>query len=425
MNPALNLDFSTKAKYRIVVIVLSPCNPEVRLEKELRYLSKHAFDTHVIAWNRSGRLPEHETKWGAPLHRLQPALPNGFGEYPLWRQVLVKSVAMLRFSVAAFNLCRKLKPDVIYAHDLPTIGIGVLAKWVTRARLIYDAHEDYPMMLADCSKPLSFIAELMDRISAPFVDYVVTVDKHRAKKFSDVLKRKTIVAPNFPEAWFRNCSHIEPPGEVVPVINKLKELKSQGYFIVVSCTQFGLDNGLEEFVRSKAHMAEEKKVAYFIVGWGNYASALQRLADCLQLKNMFFTGRLSYESIPHVLHLADVGVDMKPPTPYMVTVFPTKVSEYLACGLPVIGGRIPEIIALAEQGCGIAVDSTQPSSIAEGILKLSHDKSYHGRLAAKASELGAALTWESSHEKFDKMFRELLVTAQPYRLGTDLFRSNR
>ena len=394
---------------RLVIVALCPCNPEPRLEKELRYLKNNQdFSSFVIAWNRPGNLPSKEMMEGATLYRIGPALPAGFGVFSLWRQVISKATAIVLFSIRATVQAIKLRPNLIYIHDLHTAPIGILVKAFTGAKLIYDAHEDYPFMLSDVSKLLGALAELLERIVAPFVDYVVAVDSDREKKFSSLLGRKTILVRNYPEKWFTDPALTRSVDmETEHYLEQIKALKESGYFIVLSSSFFWRNNGLEEFLLSKAYLKPDLKIAYVLIGWGNYGLKLKKMAEENHITPVIFAKIQPYQAIPHFLRLADVGVDLKRPTPYYLTIFPTKISEYIASGVPVICGRLKPISSLIDAGCGLFVDTTSPASIAQGIEKLATDKLFFVDLREKTKAMGESLKWENQYPAFDKMFGEL------------------
>jgi len=96
-----------------------------------------------------------------------------------------------------------------------------------------------------------------------------------------------------------------------------------------------------------------------IVGDGDGKAELEKLSTNLNLeKYTIFTGEIPYKSVPKYICLADIGLSPIVPIDNYKMSSPTKMLEYMACGIPVIGNR--EIMdmknVISKSNGGILVD---------------------------------------------------------------------
>ncbi|HKZ47795.1 MAG TPA: glycosyltransferase, partial [Thermoplasmata archaeon] len=97
------------------------------------------------------------------------------------------------------------RPDLVHCHDLETLPIGVDVKRELGVPLLYDAHEDYPAMVAMTNRVAArAFARLESRLLAR-VDRVVTVNEILREKYAK--RQPTTVVANFPQ---RSLSETRP-----------------------------------------------------------------------------------------------------------------------------------------------------------------------------------------------------------------------
>lgn len=70
------------------------------------------------------------------------------------------------------------------------------------------------------------------------------------------------------------------------------------------------------------------------------------------LPNVHILGSRPYRDLPSYLERSDVGLIPYRLAKYTESVYPTKLNEYLAAGLPVVSSPLPEVIAYAEEHDG-------------------------------------------------------------------------
>ena len=115
-------------------------NEDTRVYREALALIKAGYEVTVFCWSR--RLEKYDTKWeverdGIKVVRIFEDLKGGFfSKVKSFRKALKK----LEEKVTEYE------PDLIHAHDLEVLDVAVNIKNKTGTKIIFDSHEDWPMM---------------------------------------------------------------------------------------------------------------------------------------------------------------------------------------------------------------------------------------------------------------------------------------
>ena len=115
-------------------------NEDTRVYREALALIKAGYEVTVFCWSR--RLEKYDTKWeverdGIKVVRIFEDLKGGFfSKVKSFRKALKK----LEEKVTEY------KPNLIHAHDLEVLDVAVNIKNKTGTKIIFDSHEDWPMM---------------------------------------------------------------------------------------------------------------------------------------------------------------------------------------------------------------------------------------------------------------------------------------
>lgn len=148
------------------------------------------------------------------------------------------------------------------------------------------------------------------------------------------------------------------PNQKTEKIKNKYELQDKKIFIYIGtlAKKRHLDIIVKAFSLVKKEVMNAKLL---IVGDGDGKGELEKLSTNLNLeKYIIFTGKIPYKSVPKYICLADIGLSPIPPIDNYKMSSPTKMLEYMACGIPVIGNR--EIMdmknVISKSNGGILVD---------------------------------------------------------------------
>ena len=258
----------------------------------------------------------------------------------------------------AFRLALRQHADVYHFHDPELLPAGALLKLFTKAKVIYDVHEDVPEQILTkywvpnplrglISKTFNVFEKAVTRI----FDAVVVATEGIAEKFQGL---NPVVVHNYPDLrMFPNPS--SPPREreknVLVYVGGINRLR--GAFEMVRALEYlnpSFDVRLELIGRFKPSGLEEKvqilpgyKYARFFE-WLPWREAWQRAQE------------------------ATAGLVVFHPAPNHVRSLPNKLFEYMAAGLPVVASNFPLWREIVEGNrCGICVDPLNPEEIAGAI----------------------------------------------------------
>ncbi|WP_375580218.1 glycosyltransferase [Marivirga tractuosa] len=120
-------------------------------------------------------------------------------------------------------------------------------------------------------------------------------------------------------------------------IAHLNNLKKDGKKVVGYCG--ALHDSINYKVLSNVIEALPDFIFMFV---GNVVD--KKANELKHYKNVLFVGRKDKRELVNYYHLFDVGLIPYELTPFTSGVFPTKLFEYAACGVPIISSALPDIL---------------------------------------------------------------------------------
>jgi glycosyltransferase involved in cell wall biosynthesis len=177
-------------------------------------------------------------------------------------------------------------------------------------------------------------------------------------------------------------------------------------FIVTYTGTHSKIQDLETIIKAAKLLENELNIKFLFVGEGETKEALKKYKEENKLTNVSFRDEKPREEIIKIMNFADIGVIPMINIPIFQQAFPTKSSEYLACGKPVIasiGGELKEIIDQKE--VGVTFPAGNPEKCAEAILKLANNKELTKKMGENARNLALDFfSDEKSCEDLKKAF---------------------
>ena len=136
-----------------------------------------------------------------------------------------------------------------------------------------------------------------------------------------------------------------------------------------------------------------------------------------QLPNVVFTGPQPHARVPGFVKCFDVGIVPYAQNDYTRTVYPTKMNEYLAMGIPVVTTDLPEIRAFSEANGGVVDVAPSADAFVEAVraavgdpskadaerrITIARQHSWPSRIAEMSALTDAALKLrEANEERWD------------------------
>jgi len=161
--------------------------PDARVEREASALAEKGYEITILAWDRD------ET-------RTEPLMDGGFRvewfrAFTLRRGSII--LGLPSYASKMFRLGVKKKADIVHAHDLDTLPQALLISKMSGARLVYDSHEVYSMMVQeDVPKGISSILDGMETRLLRKCDLIIAANQPVADHLMGNAKSLVIVVMN-------------------------------------------------------------------------------------------------------------------------------------------------------------------------------------------------------------------------------------
>ena len=315
---------------------------DIRVFYEARTLIKNGFEVYVVCFVSSdAEVKTQEMYKGINIVRV----PIVMSKQSKTRRILdrKKKKNMIAAQIS------KLNPDVIHCHDLDTLSEGAAAAKKLKVPLIYDAHEDWPVLeYSKGSKMMYMVTSLLEKVLVNNVAHIITVNKILGKKYSKY--GKTTVLYNYPHLDFVKTK-IQPE-EFREKYGLAKKT------VIMYHGLIGKRKGIEELIEAAEILVKKHKNLKFVVAGPGYEPFVDVVKDRGLEETFIFTGRVDHENISALLKCADIYYSILQPTKQYVTSTPIKIFEAMYLGLPIIANaEFPEVVKiLGKPKAGILVN---------------------------------------------------------------------
>ena len=379
---------------RVVMLLSNAFRPDPRVAREAEALARAGHEVTVICWDRQARFPLQETLSGYRVERIQHVRTiYGAGV----RQLLHTP----RFWRAAIPRAVSFHPDILHCHDLDTLPAGWWLKRRTGARLVYDAHEDYPALMSlYLPQPLVTALSWMERWLLRRVDLTITA----STVFADKLRARGVN----PIITIGNYPSLEPfdaiePGAVVAARASLG-LGPEDY-VVAYIGGFSRNRQLLPLIEAGRGLPD---VQVLLWGDGHQRAAVEQAVQ--GLSNVRYLGWLPAEQVPLHTRAADViYYCLLPDYPGAACNAPNTLSNAMAAGRPIIANDVGDLGRIVrETGCGVLLAEVTPESIRQAVEMLRdpgrrREMGLAGRRAAEER-----YNWSVAGRQLNQVYAQLL-----------------
>jgi glycosyltransferase involved in cell wall biosynthesis len=303
----------------------------------------HNVPVQVVALWEPGVEREEVTGTGVKVWRVALATRN----WP--RHLLIQPIKYVEWLSRIVSRFRRERITLIHAHNVAGLPVGVILKWLTRAPLVYDAHE-LESERNGISRLRNRLSGLAERIWIRAADATITVSDGIADWYEEAygIDRPAVVR-NIPV-------RAGAPAQRSRVLRETHGIPDDAVlFIYQGALSRG--RGIEQIV--EIFSDTEMKNHLVVMGYGALENTVVEAAD--RCPNIHFQPAVAPQDVLHYTSSADIGLCLIENTclSYYYSL-PNKLFEYLLCGLPVIVNDLPEQRKIVEAfDCGW----TAPSSL--------------------------------------------------------------
>lgn len=328
---------------------------------------------------------------------------------------LRRSLNYLSFAATAATLGPLVtrKPDVVYVHNLVTLGFAcAILQALKGCPYVLDVQDLWPDSVAESGMlRASLPLKLLNRFSNAVYNRAAHVTTLSPGIRTELIRRglpgdKVSVVYN----WCDEASMRPAPRDATLAA----ELGLEGRFIVLFAGTMGTVQGLQTVLDAAALIGRSlPNVSFVLIGGGVRRDALEQEARERGLGNVLFLPRRPARDMPAILGLADVLLVHLKDTPLFRITIPSKTQAYLAAGKPIVmavAGDAADLVTRA--GAGLACAAGDASAMADAVAQLYRmPHTERQRMGERGAAFYAAeLCMARGVEKFEEVF-EAAVTA--------------
>ncbi len=260
------------------------------------------------------------------------------------------------FSIFPVFLLKLLNKNTIYFLDIRDPYPASLFELTSLNK------ESLPATLLLCLEYYFYInANLIFTISDSAVEYIFNYNKFLESRIE--LKNKFKVIYNGVSKSFLNVQ----PADLQ--INELKE-NDEKKFIVLYAGTFGKAENIEMILETAALLSNSfPEIIFIFIGDGEKREIID--IESKKYENIILKDPVPHQEIANYINVSNAGISIRNTSPVLEIALPSKIFEFLACGLPVIyGGRGEAKTVIQRVKGGIVVDSKNVIDFKNAVLNM-------------------------------------------------------
>lgn len=284
------------------------------------------------------------------------------------------STFMYKLRLNYKKIADKYKPDAVIASSTYPLDIYPAHRIAKRcdAKLCFEIHDLWPLSPMEIGgysekNPAIVVLQRAEDFAFKNSDVIVSIlpnaDKH--------IKERGFSTDNFvyvPNGILVGKEKKNPPME--KTIERLQELKKQGYFLVGYTGNHSPANVLDTMIDA-GKLTTDDKIKYVLVGNGNVKKELIEYAKSNNVTNVEFLDPVLKDNMDNVLQLLDVCyISLKKQNLFNYGVSPNKLFDYMMAARPVIYAVEASNDPVKDSNCGISVPAENPQAVVEAVMKI-------------------------------------------------------
>ena len=252
------------------------------------------------------------------------------------------------------------KPEVIIGTS-PQLLVGLSGYFLARMKkvpYVFEVRDLWPesLVATGMSSSRSLVYKSLDRISKYLYEHsdkIIVVTK--------AFKKEILSKPGL-RVRAESIELLEN-GVDIDIFKpfsseKRRMLKEQmglgGRFVISYIGTLGIAHGLDVVLK----VAEKAKISqkdwlFLLVGEGADRERLEKVREDSGLDNVVFTGKVARERVPKMINLSDICMVLLKNKATFKTVIPSKMLEFMSCGVPIVlgvAGQAREILEASGGG---------------------------------------------------------------------------
>lgn len=302
----------------------------------------------------------------------------------------------------ALRVCRvalSRRADVYHFHDPELIPWGVLMRLLGK-RVIYDSHENLPLMLRD--------RHYLPAPLRPLVAGAVgLIEQVLGRAFSAICAATPVIAARLANARLTVVQNFPTDKELGEATTEAYGSRRHDLVYVGSITEV---RGIREMLAALEIVNARRPTRLQLVGSVAPATLLDELKRHPAWRYVDYHGQLGRAESQAMMRECRVGLVILRPAANYLDSYPTKMFEYLAAGTPVLASNFALWRSIVDRShCGEVVDPLDPHVIAEAALRLLDSPEAAGAMGARGREMVLKdFRWLNEERKLLSLYAQLL-----------------
>jgi len=377
-----------------------------RTRKEAKTLTAAGYPVYVVAWDRECRFEPVEEVDGALVRSFRLVNVRRFSKLGLVLGALAFAVLLPYETLRLIQ--RSGKRPIVHAHDFNTFLSGCFLRILGLSfGLVYDCRE---LSFAVYSKwfggAVGGLVRAIEERFLPYADIVIAP----TEPIADYLRRFNRAT----ETIYTCMATSEVPRASKTQLRAELDLPLNAFIV----SYVGEINYLcrLDLLLSVASVLRSGGLQFVVVGSGPLANDFRLAAEQLQDARVTIVPHVPWRRALMYVSASDltwaVYDSREGPLREQVRLgLPCKLFESLACSVPVVveGNNIRAKL-VAEQECGIVLETDAPGDVSKAILELAKNQAVHRKMALASQSACQTLgfTWEAMSIKLRTLYGRLL-----------------